>query len=127
MIKSGKYNFEGEAWDLVSEEVKDLISKMLEYDKDKRISAEIALKHVWIGNLGPGAAELPLDQCLINMRSYSCFQKLKKAALTEIASQLQEEEIGNLKAIFLKLDANQDGFLTYQELKEGLKTLDPKI
>lgn len=40
--------FNGEKWDDVSEEAKDLISKMLDVDYNSRISARDALQHPWI-------------------------------------------------------------------------------
>lgn len=52
---------------------------------------------------------------------------MKKATLNFMASQLQEHEIGNLKDVFLKLDVNQDGTLTMDELREGISQLDPKF
>jgi serine/threonine protein kinase len=36
-----------EEWKNISVEVKDLISRMLVYDPEKRISAKDALKHKW--------------------------------------------------------------------------------
>lgn len=48
-------------------------------------------------------------------------EKLKKVALSVIASQLNENEIKNLKELFQYLDANGDGTLTIQEIKDGLK------
>ncbi|CAG9316821.1 unnamed protein product [Blepharisma stoltei] len=42
--------FEGSDWDFTSDELKDLLSKMLEYDYKKRITAADALNHPWIRN-----------------------------------------------------------------------------
>jgi calcium-dependent protein kinase len=47
-ILDGKVNFPNSKWDKVSEEAKNLILKMLEYDPAKRISARHALIHPWI-------------------------------------------------------------------------------
>ena len=44
-ILSGKFNFNNKHFSKVSEKAKDLIKKCLTYDKNKRITAEEALKH----------------------------------------------------------------------------------
>ena len=44
-ILSGKFNFNNKHFSKVSEKAKDLIKKCLIYDKNKRITAEEALKH----------------------------------------------------------------------------------
>jgi serine/threonine protein kinase len=41
------YKIEGVIWGNVSEQAKDLISRMLTYDSEKRITAEQAYKHKW--------------------------------------------------------------------------------
>merc|ERR1712194_809537 len=46
--------------------------------------------------------------------------KLKKAALQIIASQLNESQIKSLRETFQTLDNNGDGFLTAAEMKEGM-------
>ncbi|CAG9316828.1 unnamed protein product [Blepharisma stoltei] len=45
-----RINFEDNNWILESSELKDLLSKMLEFDCNKRISAEDALNHPWVKN-----------------------------------------------------------------------------
>jgi calcium-dependent protein kinase len=47
-VRIGKFTFEPEDWDKISEEAKSLIKKMLTYDPKKRISAELALADPWI-------------------------------------------------------------------------------
>ncbi|CAG8667940.1 41527_t:CDS:2 [Gigaspora margarita] len=46
-ILKGKYDFDEDYWDHISDEAKDLINKMLTYKPDERITALNALKHPW--------------------------------------------------------------------------------
>lgn len=47
-LMDNELDFTGEVWDYVSEDAKDLISKMLDVDYNSRISARAALQHSWI-------------------------------------------------------------------------------
>jgi calcium-dependent protein kinase len=47
-VAKGAYNLVGPEWDSVSNEAKRLLKKLLEYDPEKRISAEQALNDPWI-------------------------------------------------------------------------------
>jgi calcium-dependent protein kinase len=55
-----------------------------------------------------------------NLRGFRSQNKLKKAALHVIASQLGESQIKALRETFMALDHNGDGLLTANEMKEGL-------
>ncbi len=55
-VVKGLYEFKDSEWEGISEDAKDLIRKLLEYDPEKRLSAEDALKHPWFSKtLGDGA------------------------------------------------------------------------
>lgn len=47
MVVKGKFDFEGDEWNDVSKEAKDLIKKLI-CKPEKRLSAEEALQHKWI-------------------------------------------------------------------------------
>ena len=47
-VLKGKFTLEEPEWDDISEDAKDLVRKMLEYEPSKRISASDALQHKWI-------------------------------------------------------------------------------
>jgi len=51
MILKGTYSMEGKEWEAVSDEAKDLVTKLLTYDKDSRTCAGEALLHPWISEL----------------------------------------------------------------------------
>lgn len=46
-VKAGRFKFYSEDWSDISGEAKDLITKMLTYSPESRISAEEALHHPW--------------------------------------------------------------------------------
>lgn len=47
-IQIGTFNFDGPAWNNVSENAKDFIQKLLQMDPTKRMSAVQALNHPWL-------------------------------------------------------------------------------
>ena len=51
------------------------------------------------------------------LQKWTNIEKLKKIALTVIASQLQENEIEDLKDLFMELDVDGNGTLTIEEIK----------
>ena len=61
------------------------------------------------------------------LKNWKNTQKLKKIALTIIASQLNECEIEELKDLFKELDGDGNGVLSIEEIKTGLKKSKKKI
>eukprot|EP01022_Parablepharisma_sp_SALTPOND_P001083 TRINITY_DN105553_c1_g1_i1.p2 TRINITY_DN105553_c1_g1~~TRINITY_DN105553_c1_g1_i1.p2 ORF type:complete len:234 (-),score=34.40 TRINITY_DN105553_c1_g1_i1:1279-1980(-) len=109
-------------WEDISPECKDLISKLLR-PKETRLTPERALQHPWVLKQCKSVAtkvEVPTD-IIKNLRAFRGAQKLKKAVLTYIATQLSEKELAPLRTLFKSLDSNGDGKLSYQEIKQGLK------
>lgn len=47
-VKKTKYSFHNKIWDDISPEAKDLVSKMLKYPPEARITAQEAFSHSWI-------------------------------------------------------------------------------
>lgn len=48
MIRNAMYSFRGKVWKEVSEQAKDLISKLMVSDPTKRLNIEEALAHPWL-------------------------------------------------------------------------------
>jgi calcium-dependent protein kinase len=124
-VKQGRVIFPPAEWNGVSAEAKNFISRLLEFNPAKRMSAAEALEHPWIKHIPEGDDEQldpeVRDQVLQSLRAFRGVAKLKKIALTAIAHQLQDSEIADLKKIFTSVDVNGDGTLTVAEVRAGLE------
>jgi len=120
-VRLGNFSFNAADWKSVSEDAKNLIRNLLKMNPRDRYTAEQALNHVWVRNKAPKSQNVALQDSLVaNLRGFRSQNKLKKAALHVIASQLGENQIKGLRDTFMKLDNNGDGLLTVAEMKEGL-------
>merc|ERR1719253_1623055 len=121
-VRRGKYDFDMSAWEDVSMDAKDLINNLLVIDPKKRFTVEKALHHTWVERLAPNSGGKQISNTAFsNLKAFRAQNKLKKAALTVIAQELSEDNIKELKEMFLSLDKDSDGTLTVEEMKEGLK------
>ncbi|CAK8571275.1 unnamed protein product [Lathyrus sativus] len=114
-------DFTSDPWPGISESAKDLVKKMLVRDPSKRLSAFDVLRHPWI-QVDGAAPDKPLDSAVLSrMKQFTAMNKLKKMALRVIAENLSEEEIAGLKEMFKMIDTDNSGYITFEELKVGLK------
>jgi calcium-dependent protein kinase len=106
-------------WSHVSDGAKKLVSALLTFDPSKRISAMEALHSPWVQGATQNC-EKPVElthMYLQNLTKFQTVQKLEKAALTYITSQLiTVQEISELRLVFTQLDKNGDGRLDRGEL-----------
>jgi calcium-dependent protein kinase len=120
-ILSGKFNFNKKYFSNVSEKAKDLIRKCLVYDKNKRITAEAALKHEFFADdINPNNIfedEVDSKYVLQSLKNYSQQTKIYQTVLTFLSHNFAEKvELNKLKKIFYKIDLNLDGKLSKEEL-----------
>jgi len=120
-VRLGNFSFNAADWKSISEDAKTLIRHLLKMNPRDRYTGEQSLNHVWVKNKAPKAQDVALGSGLVNnLRGFRSQNKLKKAALHVIASQLGEAQIKALRDTFIALDGNGDGLLTAAEMKEGL-------
>jgi calcium/calmodulin-dependent protein kinase I len=74
LIESGKWQWLGPHWTSVSEAAKDLISKLMEPDPEKRLTVKQALQHPWI--LNASDSELPVKE---ELRKFQARKRFKGA------------------------------------------------
>jgi len=123
-VKRAKPPFDKKEWKQVSSQAKQLLKGLLTRDPATRMSAGDALKSPWITMALQGAVgddAVLTGNVVSNLKSFAAMNKLKKASLNVIASQLNDTAIKELKELFIAMDDNNDGTLSVGELKEGLK------
>jgi calcium-dependent protein kinase len=92
-ILRGEYDFDDKIWDSISPEAKDLIEKLLT-SEDERLTPKDALIHPWIHNYSRLESEVILSHTHTErLRNFQKSKKLKKAALTYLASRVSDEDI----------------------------------
>ncbi len=71
-VAKGIYNFDGEEWLQISKEGKEFISRLLEFDPEKRLSAEKASVDPWIKKYArTEEVEIPIvTKALQNMKNF---------------------------------------------------------
>lgn len=112
--------FTADPWPNISEVAKDLIRKMLDPNPEKRLKAHEVLYHPWIREDGVAPKKPIASLVQFRMKQFAAMNKLKKLAIRIIAETLSEEEIANLKEIFTEMDSDNDGAISFEELKAGL-------
>lgn len=100
-------------------------------EEDKRLSPKQALEHPFLTRIVKGYSRLESELLLSSqhtsrLRDFQKATRLKKAALTYLASRVSDEDIIKEMKIFFKLDKNKDGYITLKELREGMKS-EPNI
>lgn len=125
-IKKGEYELMTDT----SFEAKDLLSKLLEKDKSKRITAKDALGHRFITKYSSMAANRTslsksrVSAILGNIHHFKIDQKLQEIVLGFLVNNiLDTPEVKELKDLFSQFDVDGDGRLTQEELIKCLSQI----
>lgn len=121
-VKQAKPSFTNKEWKDISSEAKSLQKALLTRDPDSRPSAAEALQSEWIRKaLRNTEVAYPCAQAVpASLRTFAMMNKLKKASLNVIATQLSDDDLSDLKKLFVSMDDNNDGTLSVGELRQGL-------
>ncbi|CAG9321435.1 unnamed protein product [Blepharisma stoltei] len=122
LIKKGQFSLTKGAWENASDDLKDLVRKMLTVDPKKRLSAQDVLNHPWVEKYLSNEAEAnPIStEALSNLGKFRNQSKIAKSIKTFITSQIfTAKDEKELIKIFKRIDKNGDGKLSEEELIEG--------
>lgn len=122
-IKKGIYDVKNLEKQKCSEEVKDLIKKLLVMDQKRRLSIEAALEHPWI-TMHHDNTNAYIDEGIIDsIRNFATTNLLQKEVLFYLAKISNESEILKLKQAFLQIDTDNTGTIEKEEIFEVFKKL----
>ena len=125
-IKIGKYNKHDERYVKHSEEVKDLVSRLLEKNIEKRLSAKEALNHPWFEKFGgrilfSNFKPEEIKPYIENLFHYKYNSKLQELVIAFLVHNLSNnDETLIILKMFRYFNKSGDCKLTKNELKKGL-------
>ena len=125
-IKTGVYNYKHKKLLSTSKECQDLISKLLEVDTKKRLSAKEALNHIFFKNfhgrkLFSNFKMKEIEVYLNNLLKYKFQSKFQQLVLAFIVHNIPfTDETKNILKLFLLFNKSGNCKLTKVELIEGL-------
>ncbi|CAD7696382.1 unnamed protein product [Ostreobium quekettii] len=125
-VKKDELDLKSEPWPKVSWDAKSCVRRMLTRDPQQRATVKEVLEHAWVKE--DGAPDAPLGNAVVDrIKGFTAMNRLKREALKVMASHLPAEEIAGLKVVFEEMDANNNGSITVEELREALKKKGGKI
>lgn len=128
-VRTGRFDFPSPEWDTISDTAKQFVRFMLQKDPESRPTAAQAMEHKWItmhsdpieSNINSEKPSLlQASHRSTTFQKYLALQKLKKAALVVIASNLTHDQVGSLGDIFRRIDQAGDGTMTLTELDNAI-------
>ena len=128
-IKEGIYDTKSYPYPNLSSEAQDLISKCLQYDPRKRLTAQQCLEHDWFktknfinkNKVNQIAPELA-NQILINMKNYNVNNILRCTVIAYLVHNNSNiEQCLEASKLFSKIDTNNDGKIEKKELVQGFE------
>ncbi|GKV32597.1 hypothetical protein SLEP1_g41191 [Rubroshorea leprosula] len=120
-------NFKRDPWPKLSENAKDLVTKMLDPDPNRRLTAHQVLDHPWLQN-AEKAVDVSLGETVkARLKQFSVLNKLKKRALRVIAEHLSVEEVAGIKEKFKMMDTGNKGKIDTDDLRVGLQKLGQNV
>ncbi|KAH9614135.1 hypothetical protein KSS87_018681 [Heliosperma pusillum] len=123
-ILRGLIDFKRDPWPNISDCAKSLVRQMLEPDPKKRLTAKQVLEHSWLQN-AKKAPNVPLgDVVKSRLKQFAMMNRFKRKALRVgflvIADFLSNQEVEDIKELFKRIDVDDDGVVSIEELKAGL-------
>ncbi|WZN60991.1 calcium-dependent protein kinase [Chloropicon roscoffensis] len=118
--RDGELNFGFKPWPDISEGAKECVLMMLRLDPKVRASVDSVLEHPWMKESGTASTRKISNEVILRLRKFVKMNKLQKMVSRMMADMLSPAEMKGLHTIFEKLDRNEDGVLTMDELRLGL-------
>eukprot|EP00931_Biecheleriopsis_adriatica_P085757 TRINITY_DN60563_c0_g1_i1.p1 TRINITY_DN60563_c0_g1~~TRINITY_DN60563_c0_g1_i1.p1 ORF type:complete len:569 (+),score=125.75 TRINITY_DN60563_c0_g1_i1:94-1707(+) len=109
----------------ISQTAHEFISKLMEPDVEKRMSAEEALQHPFLELRHRSDSEPcvhALDEATLkSLSAYGNSSKFKRHCLNLCAWSMTNEQRSEIRHLFLDIDSDKTGNITLPEFKEALK------
>ena len=125
-ISLGKVVFLEDDWKNISDDAKDLISKMLILNPKERFTAKECLEHRWFSKNNKNKKDLKKYGLFKYLKDFKIKTKFQKAILLYYVNFFDNNSDNELAESFLELDKKGDGKLTESELLVNFQSIESK-
>lgn len=126
-IKEADFHFRHAEFEIVSDECKDLINRLLVVNVKKRFTGQQALNHPWFKKFQSQTAQEGdqklggiSDEVIKRLRSFKGVSTFKRAAMNLLVKTATEDEVRELRAQFQAIDTDGTGMIKASELNDIL-------
>merc|ERR1712226_221818 len=127
-VKAAKISMSSGNWTKIASTTKDMVRLLLTKDPKARLPAIQVLQHEWLADENACSAAPSLSaEDMKQLKAFGRMHELKKAAVEVVVTQLPDSSISSLKDVFMNMDVNKDGTLSFSELKKGLEEAGVKL
>ena len=119
-VIEAKLVFDSPVWIRVTKQAKDLISKLIVKEPEKRLTAAQALQHPWFEMFGKEEDKLERTielSTVRNIRNYKKLPAFKKEVMRVFFSLMTEDDFLKEKHAYRHIDLDNDGKINAKELK----------
>ena len=120
LIQNCSYSIDGAKWRYVTDAAKDLIRRMI-VRQEERLDSKGVLSHPWMKMVEEVDNRVQLD--FSQIKAFGRMSRFKKAFLTVIATQLDENDSHDFIKQFNRIDADGDGEIGIQEFKDAISKI----
>jgi len=107
-------------WSRLSPHGKNLLAQLLRYEPAQRPTVTVALKHPWLAIASRTSADTMLVHTMPGaVRSYASSIGLRRLALAAAAREVDDQDLGQVRALFQSLELECDGALTRPALERA--------
>lgn len=106
------YDFDGEEWEDISDEAKNLIKKMLTQEQIRLTIEQVFQEPFMTINIKPKSLKnFPINK----LQHYTQYNKLKQWLLQYIGYNLDQNQLKDITDMFNEIDKDHDGSISYEE------------
>jgi hypothetical protein len=121
-LQTETLHFEG-VWERSTPAVRELLTGLLDKDPAKRYTLAQVLAHPWVS--GDAASDERIDRSILSsLLSFTAKNKFKKEALRLAATAMTAQDVAKLRTAFMRIDADNSGFITFAELSQEVGKLE---
>jgi calcium-dependent protein kinase len=121
-VRKGKFKFEPvDFWATMEEDIRLLISALLQMSPEDRLSAQEALRHPWFTKKARRTSiTFRVEEVIPRLLRFRKYLWFKQKSMQLIANHLSEDDVNDIRPLWFQFDINNCGKITRHELARAI-------